>query len=79
MTNKLTVSQLYQAAVEQMPPEHIDHTSFNSDLYLKVTPISEALIANYEYKNQVHIFRDNIDHVPWYDIPFGYPGNYTRR
>ena len=71
MTNKLSPSELYNAAVEQMPPEHIDH--WCSDLYLKVTPVSEVLIANYEYRNQVRIFRDQIDREPWYDIPFAAP------
>lgn len=78
MNTKITTpGQLYDAAVSLMPPEHIGHTSFNSDLYLKVTPTSKKLIASYEYKNQVRVFIDNIDHVPWYDVPFGYPGNYT--
>ena len=71
MTNKLSPAELYDAAVAQMPPEHISH--WRSDLYLKVTPISEALVANYKYRNQVTKFRDNIDHVPWYEIPFAAP------
>lgn len=71
MNNKLSPSELYQAAVEQMPPEHIDH--WCSDLYLKVTPISEKLIENYEFRNLVHIFRDQIEGKPWYDIPFAAP------
>ena len=71
MSNRISPSELYQAAVKQMPPEHIDH--WCSDLYLKVTPTSEALIDNYEFKNLVRIFRDQIEGKPWYDIPFAAP------
>ena len=54
-----------------MPPEHIDH--WCSDLYLKVTPISEKLIANYDFRNLVHVFIDQIEGKPWYEIPFAAP------
>jgi hypothetical protein len=71
MNNKLSPSQLYNAAVEQMPTEHISH--WCSDLYLKVTPVSEALIENYEYRCFVKTFIDAIDHKRWYEIPFAAP------
>lgn len=53
-----------------IPAEHIDH--HYSDLYLKVTPETTALVNKYRYKNQVTKFIDNIDHEPWYDVPFAY-------
>lgn len=61
---------LYKAR-ELMKPEEIDtqHES-GSDLYLKVTPISTALIEQYDWKQNVKKFRDNINHEPWYEIPF---------
>lgn len=71
MTHKLSPSELYQAAVDQMPPEHIDH--WCSDLYLKVTPTFRALLYKYQFKNLVHVFVDQIDHELWYDIPFAAP------
>ena len=71
MNNKLSPSELYQAAVDHMPPEHISH--WCSDLYLKVTPISDKLIANYEFHNLVHIFRDQFEGKLWYEIPFAAP------
>lgn len=53
-----------------IPAEHIDH--WQSDLYLKVTPETTALVNKYRYKNQVTKFIDNIDHEPWYEVPFAY-------
>ena len=55
---------------KKLPPEHVDH--WQSDLYIKATPEAAAIIANYEYKNLVTTFIDNIDHVLWYEIPFAY-------
>lgn len=51
-----------------MKPEDID--THESDLYLRVNPISRKLVGEYEYKNFVTTFIDNIDHELWYDIPF---------
>lgn len=53
-----------------IPAEHIDH--WQSDLYLKVTPETTALVNKYCYKKQVKKFIDNIDHEPWYEVPFAY-------
>ena len=63
---------IHELAVEQMKPEEIDHHC--SDLYLKVTPVSKKLVDEYDFKQNVQIFKDQIDHVPWYDIPFAYTG-----
>lgn len=53
-----------------IPAEHIDH--WQSDLYLKVTPETTALVNKYRYKNHVTKFIDDIDHEPWYEVPFAY-------
>jgi hypothetical protein len=47
-------------------------SSHESDLYAKVTPESEALIARYQFKINVKRFRSQIDGTPWFDIPFAY-------
>lgn len=61
---------LYQAR-QLMKPEEIDSMhELGSDLYLKITPISTALINQYDFKENVKKFRDNINHEPWYEIPF---------
>lgn len=53
-----------------IPAEHIDH--WQSDLYLKVTPETTALVNKYRSKNNVTKFIDNINHEPWYEVPFAY-------
>lgn len=64
---------IYEKAVEQLKPEHIDH--HGTDLYLKATEKSRKLVSEYEYKRFVTTFIDNIEHKRWYDIPFAYsPG-----
>ena len=67
---KLTMKELYDKIIKEVPKEHIDH--HYSDLYVKVTPISTDLIARYENKFMVSKFIDNIEHKLWYEIPFGY-------
>lgn len=57
---------------EQMKPEEIaTYESSGSDLFLKVTPVSTELIEQYDFKENVKKFIDNIDHELWYEIPFG--------
>lgn len=67
---------IYDLAVQQMPQEDIDH--HESDLYLRVTPVSKRLIEEYEFKGNVTMFIDQIDHVPWYEVPFAYAGPESR-
>lgn len=61
---------IYEQAKEKMAPADIDH--WQSDLYLKKTPVSELLVETYDYKGLVSTFVDEINHEPWYEIPFGY-------
>ena len=61
---------LYEKAVAQMDTKDIDH--WQSDLYLRKNPISNKLVAEYEYPRMVSMFRDNIDHELWYEINFAY-------
>ena len=67
---------IYDEAVKKMKPEEIDHHC--SDLYLKVTPVSAELVKDYDYKENVTTVTDQIDHVPWYEIPFAYTGKNWR-
>jgi len=68
----LTASELYEKAVATLPSKDIDHARFSSTLYLRRTPASKALTDEYEFLNQVTAFRDQIEHVMWYEIPFAY-------
>lgn len=73
----LTPSTIYAEAVRLLPPQDIDHHA--SDLYIRVTPASKALIARFQYKRMVKPFVDNIDHVLWYDLPFCYDATMRTR
>lgn len=66
------MTNIYERALEVMKPEEIGH--WCSDLYLKVTPESRKLVNEYDWKRNVKVFIDNIENVPWYDIPFAYCG-----
>jgi len=48
----------------------IDH--HESDLYIPVTPETQALIRSYPHRKNVKRFRSNIDGKTWFDIPFAY-------
>lgn len=67
----MNAKTLLHKARELMKPEEIaTYESSGSDLFLKVTPVSTYLIEQYDFKENVKKFRDNIDHEPWYEIPF---------
>jgi len=53
-----------------MQEHEIDN--WQSTLYVLKNEISDKFVEQYEFKNQVTKFIDNIDHVLWYEIPFGY-------
>lgn len=77
---KMNAKTLLHKARELMKPEEIScGCEGTSDLYLKVTPVSTELIGQYDFKENVTRFLDNIDHVPWYEIPFGNTDWWERR
>lgn len=47
-----------------------DFGRYESDLYVRVTPVSAKFLETYQFKNQVEQFMDQIEHVPFYDFPF---------
>ena len=57
-----------------MKKEELDNHC--GDLYVKVNEISKKIINNYEFKNNVTTFTDDIEHKLWYDIPFGFSNEY---
>lgn len=66
----ITPSNIHRTLSEGMPKEHLAH--WYSDLYVKVTPFSKAIVSNYEFKHLVTTFIDQIDHELWFEIPFAY-------
>lgn len=65
---KLTMKELYDKIIKEVPKEYIDHHC--SDLYVKVSFQTSKIISNYENYETVSIFKDNIGHEKWYEIPF---------
>ena len=64
---------IYEYAVKLLPAEDIDH--HESDLYIRKTPESTALINKMQYKDSglLTTFRSNIaPHDTWYELPFCY-------
>lgn len=64
------MKNIYKQAIKKMSEKDIDH--YNSDLYLRINSISKKLIQEYNFKENVETFVDEIDHELWYDIPFAY-------
>lgn len=67
MVEKITLGEIYAVAVATLPAEDIDH--HGSDLYLKITPATSALVGRLENKALLSRFRDS-DGVSWYELPF---------
>ena len=70
------MTSIYQEAIKKMDKKDIDH--YCSYLYLKVNKTSKSIINNYEFKDAVTTFIDDIDNEEWYDIPFGYMNEYIK-
>jgi len=51
---------------------NIDFTNHESDLYIAVNDLTEQLIKNYEFEQNVTTFTSNFDCELTYDIPFAY-------
>lgn len=63
-------NSIYNIAVKNMESNEI--SNYESDLYLKVTQVSEKLIAEYEFKESVRKFFSKVDKSYWFDIPFAF-------
>lgn len=61
---------LYLARKNMKPKEIATYESNGSDLFLKVTSVSKELVKQYVFREQVKVFIDDIEHKPWYEIPF---------
>lgn len=72
MGNELTVKQ--QLLKLGMKENEIDNHA--SDLYVLKNDISKEFISTYDFKNNVTIFRSQIDNKLWYEIPFVFTEEY---
>lgn len=71
-STEITPENIYERAIDILPSEDIDHHA--SDLYLRKTPESTALVEKMKYKDSglLTTFTDAIDGDTWYDLPFCY-------
>lgn len=59
--------------------------SHESDLYVKSTPESDAIVRGwldengYSEGHSAKKFRDEIDHEPWWDVAFAYDPYWAKR
>lgn len=70
------MTNIFERAAKTLPAEFIDH--HETDLYIKVTPESKALVREYDYRSNVETFRDQITGTLWFDIPFAYTPGWDR-
>lgn len=56
---------------ERMVDAGVRTEHHESDLYVPVTPLTTALVKQYEHKGNVELFIAH-DDSRWFDIPFGY-------
>lgn len=66
----IKAGEFYNKCKEVLTEKQI--ANWCSDLYIIKNDITTALVNDYEFKQNVKTFIDNIDHVPWYEIPFEY-------
>ena len=72
----IRATQIHAKLSEVLSPDQISH--WYSDLYVKVTPESKEIVKQYEFRQAVSTFLDQITHTPWYEIPFAYDPNVRR-
>ena len=73
----LTIND-FMMELDNIPAEDIDH--WETDLYLRKTPKTTELIKTKLPKDfKVNTFIDDIDKVPWYEIPFAFPKQRNRK
>lgn len=64
------MKDIYAAALRVLPASDLDH--HETDLYLKVSEASAALVASYDFRGNVEKFRSPLDGCLWFDVPFAY-------
>lgn len=70
LPDEIMPGDVLEYAEKYMDKADIDHC--RSDLYLRVTPESEAIIAKLKFNALLETFVSPIDGKWWYDLPFCY-------
>lgn len=58
--------------MQEMIDAGVEISHHESDLYVKVTPESRAIVEDYEFRCNVTAFRSRVDGELWYDVPFAF-------
>lgn len=76
---KITPGTVHQWAKKNMKRDEID--TYQSDLYVKVTPLSEYMVKNLwdERYSKPKMFTSQIDKSAWYEFPFCAMGDYIAK
>lgn len=64
------MKDIYTTALRVLSASDLDH--HETDLYLKVSEASAALVASYDFRGNVEKFRSPLDGCLWFDVPFAY-------
>ena len=73
----LEPGDVYAIAKDTMYNGFIEHHGNGNgldDLYLKKTPVSDAIVERMKNKSLLSTFVSPIDNAVWYEFPFCYPG-----
>lgn len=71
------MKDIYAAALRVLPASDLDH--HETDLYIKVSEASAALVASYDFRGNVEKFRSPLDGCQWFDVPFAYSPGWVER
>ena len=63
-------ADVHAIAARELPPDHIDH--HESDLYIKFSAKSRALMLRLSCKSLLTTFKSQIDGATWYELPMCY-------
>jgi hypothetical protein len=64
---------------EQMKDAGVETASHESDLYVPYNKVTQAIVADYEFKANATTFSSDDNTGVWYDIPFSYDPWYAAR
>lgn len=70
------VADIYSELIDAgVPQEDIEH--YNSDLYVRKTPLTDSIVAPYKDMELFSAFIDDIDGAFWYEFPLCYTPHFT--
>ena len=55
---------------QQIKEAGVEYVGYYSDLYVQATQTASEIIRDYEYKENVKVFRNALTGQSWFDIPF---------